>query len=260
MRARLLGLAFTFLAAGSLSAGTFTVPTPTTRAPDRCARRSSTPTAPRALDTIAFNVSGAGCDGGGVCTITPASQLPNVSSPVLIDGYTQPGAQPNTNAEGALNTVLKIVLSGATTQATGLGFTTGADASTVRGLVLNGGWSYAIAFALRRYRRVRARLLHRHRRRGDGGAEPAQRPRDRRRIQPRLHGGRAVAGGPEPRLRQRAVRHHVLPRSEPAHPGQSRRHRQVGDGGVRRHRPPGNRRPRGDTRRGDSRQRRRRRG
>jgi hypothetical protein len=146
MRARLLGLALTALAAGSLSAATFTVTNTNDSGAGSLRQAITDANAAAGLDTIAFNVSGAGCDGGGVCTITPASQLPNVSSPVLIDGYTQPGAQPNTNAEGALNTVLKIVLSGATIQATGLGFTTGADASTVRGLVLNGGWSYAIAF------------------------------------------------------------------------------------------------------------------
>ena len=42
--------------------------------------------------------------------------------------------------------MLKIVLSGATIQSTGLQLSTGADGSTVRGLVLNGGWNYAIAF------------------------------------------------------------------------------------------------------------------
>ncbi len=97
------------------------------------------------LDTIAFNVSGTGCDGSGVCTIAPASALPLVTSPVLIDGYTQPGASANTNAQGALNTVLKIVLSGSGIPGTqGLFLTTGGDGSTIRGLVLNGGFSYAI--------------------------------------------------------------------------------------------------------------------
>jgi hypothetical protein len=97
------------------------------------------------LDTIAFNVTGAGCT-GGVCTITPANTLPVISSPVLIDGYTQPGSLVNTNAQGALNTVLKIVLSGATTHATGLQVSTGGDGTTIRGLVVNGGWDYGISF------------------------------------------------------------------------------------------------------------------
>ncbi len=97
------------------------------------------------LDTIAFNVSGAGCDGSGVCTITPASALPYITSPVLIDGYTQAGASVNTIAEGALNTVLKIVLSGTGIPGVqALVIATGGDGSTIRGLVLNGGFDYTI--------------------------------------------------------------------------------------------------------------------
>jgi hypothetical protein len=49
-------------------------------------------------DTIEFNISGAGCDGAGVCTIALASQLPSVFGLTTIDGYTQPGSSPNTNA------------------------------------------------------------------------------------------------------------------------------------------------------------------
>jgi len=95
-------------------------------------------------DTIAFNVTGAGCT-GGVCTITPATPFATIVSPVLIDGYTQPGSLVNTNAQGALNTVLKIVLSGGI-HGNGLQLSTGAAGSTIRGLVLNGGWDYAISF------------------------------------------------------------------------------------------------------------------
>jgi len=98
------------------------------------------------LDTIAFNVTGAGCDGSGVCTITPATALPVVSSPVLIDGYTQPGSSANTNAQGALNTVLKVVVAPPGAGGTGLQLSTGADGSTIRGIVMNGGWDYAISF------------------------------------------------------------------------------------------------------------------
>jgi hypothetical protein len=96
-------------------------------------------------DTIAFNVSGTGCDGSGVCTIAPASALPFIVSPVLIDGYTQPGASANTSAAGALNTVLKIVLSGTGIPGVqALVVSTGGDGSTIRGLVLNGGFDYTI--------------------------------------------------------------------------------------------------------------------
>src|SRR3989442_15664896 len=47
------------------------------------------------LDTIAFNISG-----DGVHTIQPAITLPQITDPVLIDGYTQPGSSPNTLLDG----------------------------------------------------------------------------------------------------------------------------------------------------------------
>ena len=56
-------------------------------------------------DTIAFNIPGAGPH-----TIFPATQLPALADDTTIDGYTQPGSQPNTLAEGGLDTVLQIVL------------------------------------------------------------------------------------------------------------------------------------------------------
>ena len=62
-------------------------------------------------DTIAFNVTGTGCNGSGVCTITPGSPLPGLGNSVTIDGYTQTAASVNTLATGT-NAVLKIVLSG----------------------------------------------------------------------------------------------------------------------------------------------------
>ena len=46
------------------------------------------------LDTIAFNIPGA-----GVHTISPATALPFITDPVIVDGYTQPGASPNTDPE-----------------------------------------------------------------------------------------------------------------------------------------------------------------
>jgi CSLREA domain-containing protein len=59
--------------------------------------------------------SAAGADTGcnaGVCTINPSSELPPITAPVTIDGYSQPGANANTLAVGN-NAVLKIELSGA---------------------------------------------------------------------------------------------------------------------------------------------------
>src|SRR5688572_12038474 len=43
------------------------------------------------FDQITFAILG-----GGTQTIQPASALPDITDPVLIDGYTQPGASANT--------------------------------------------------------------------------------------------------------------------------------------------------------------------
>jgi hypothetical protein len=85
------------------------------------------------LDTISFNIPGS-----GVHTITLATELPVITSPVVIDGYTQPGSSANTLAAGD-NAVLTVELSGASVGNTGSGLTLGSNApgSTVRGLVIN---------------------------------------------------------------------------------------------------------------------------
>jgi hypothetical protein len=87
-------------------------------------------------DTIAFDVAGAGCDGSGVCTITALTDLPCATQLVTIDGYTQPGASPNTLEVGN-DAVLKIELrSGGSGQGLCLNF--GAEGSTIRGLAIGG--------------------------------------------------------------------------------------------------------------------------
>jgi hypothetical protein len=89
-------------------------------------------------DVITFNIPGA-----GVHTITLTSLLPNITSPVFIDGYTQPGSSANTNAFSAgINAVPQIELTG--TQVS-LFFFTGSDGSTVRGLIINGSSSDKIS-------------------------------------------------------------------------------------------------------------------
>ncbi len=76
----------------------------------------------------------------GVATISPATGLPKIAKRVSINGYSQPGAKPNTLATGS-DVVLKIELSGANApDADGLEI--GAANSTVKGLVIN-NWSYA---------------------------------------------------------------------------------------------------------------------
>lgn len=89
-------------------------------------------------DTISFNIPAAQAV-GGIFTIAPTSALPTISYPVTIDGYTQSGATPNTNATGALNTILKVEINGAGAGATtsGFNFTGAGDNCTIRGLVIN---------------------------------------------------------------------------------------------------------------------------
>ncbi len=59
-------------------------------------------------DDIAFAIPG-----NGVQTIVLSSPLPDIVDPVWIDGYTQPGASPNSNPPGqGLNTVLEIEVEG----------------------------------------------------------------------------------------------------------------------------------------------------
>ena len=84
-----------------------------------------------ALDQIQFNIPGA-----GVKTIQPASPLPDISDSVIIDGYTQPGAQPNTLTVGD-NAVLLIELDGANAGALANGLRITAGNNFVRGLAIN---------------------------------------------------------------------------------------------------------------------------
>src|SRR5215203_1598721 len=84
-------------------------------------------------DTINFAIAGT-----GVKTIAPESDLPNITEAVSINGYSQPGAKPNTKAVGS-DAVLKIELNGAGVL-DGVGLRIAASNSTVKGLVIN-RWS-----------------------------------------------------------------------------------------------------------------------
>jgi S-layer homology domain len=139
---RLLVLLFAIEAAGAATApaATFTVTNTNDSGAGSLRKAIEDANTAAGADTIAFNVSGAGCSGSGVCTITPASVLPTVSGTLLIDGYTQPGSSPNTNSTGAINAVPKIVLSGAVVGGGSYGLSVSAPNSTVRGLVINGGF------------------------------------------------------------------------------------------------------------------------
>jgi uncharacterized repeat protein (TIGR01451 family) len=90
-------------------------------------------------ETITFNIAGA-----GLHTISPASALPDITDPLIIDGYTQPGSSVNTSTTGS-NAVLLIELDGAGAGSSGLSITGGG--STVRGLVINRFSSFGIAIS-----------------------------------------------------------------------------------------------------------------
>ena len=94
---------------------------------------------------MAFDIGGT----SDVKTIKPSSALPAIMGPLTIDGYTQPGASVNTAPVGT-NAVLKIVLDGSIVSAQGhavRGLEVMAAEATIRGLVINNGFSDAIRLA-----------------------------------------------------------------------------------------------------------------
>jgi CSLREA domain-containing protein/uncharacterized repeat protein (TIGR01451 family) len=105
----------TLLTAAPASADTFTVnvtddTTDGTCNVAHCSLREALAAAQSAVGAphvIAFNIPG-----GGVRTINVGSTLPQINRPVTLDGYTQPGSSPNTNATGAINAVPLIELRG----------------------------------------------------------------------------------------------------------------------------------------------------
>src|SRR5205823_4010421 len=116
--------------------------------PGNCSLREAINAANANADanTINFAIPGSdpGCDVNGVCTIAPSDagfgNLPAIAKTVSIDGYTQTGATPNTKHlnEGD-DAALKIVLDGSSVanNSRGLDLETGADGSTISGLVIN---------------------------------------------------------------------------------------------------------------------------
>ena len=97
------------------------------------------------LDTITFNIAGSGVHritpGAAAGASTGLGPLPSMGDPVIVDGYTQPGASANTLIDGN-NAVLLIELNGSSAgpgtggvEANGL--IASAGSSTIRGLVIN---------------------------------------------------------------------------------------------------------------------------
>ena len=119
-----------WVATAPLLAATFTVTNTDDSGPGSLRQAIFDANGAPGLDTIAFNIAGA-----GVHTISPATVLPGITDPVTIDGYSQPGASPNTDPNGFDGTLL-IELSGAGGGPMN-GLLISAGASTVRGLVIN---------------------------------------------------------------------------------------------------------------------------
>src|SRR5215470_14040387 len=101
MKASLTVLAV-LLAAASLDGATFTVTNTDDSGQGSLRQAILDANATPGLDTIAFNIPGA-----GVHTITPVTSLDPILDPVLIDGYSQPGSSLNTDPSGT-NAVLLI--------------------------------------------------------------------------------------------------------------------------------------------------------
>jgi hypothetical protein len=88
-------------------------------------------------DVINFNIpNDPNIPGNEVKSIKPTKELPVISDQVTINGYSQPGASPNTKAVGN-DAVLKIELDGTNAGAGTNGLRLTASNSVVKGLVIN---------------------------------------------------------------------------------------------------------------------------
>ena len=132
----LLGVASVWLGLDSLRADTFTVTTANALGPGSLTEAIVAANAHPGADTIGFNLPG-----NGVQTIAVgATGLPEVTDPLTIDGYTQPGAQANTLSAGD-DAVILIRIDGQVSGDPPLphhGLVISAGASTVRGFALTG--------------------------------------------------------------------------------------------------------------------------
>lgn len=93
------------------------------------------------LDRIYFKIpaSDTGCSADtGICTITPAAALPEISDPVMIDGFSQTRVVPQVQSSSIGLIQPKIELSGASAPQDTAGLTIQASASFVRGLSIDG--------------------------------------------------------------------------------------------------------------------------
>ena len=102
------------------------------------------PNDPGEIDRIEFEIADDPNGASGLQTIRPRTELPSITDPVVIDGFTQPGSSPNTNAVGSeLNAAMMIEIDGGLNTSTGLRIATGD--SIVRGLVISNFVNVGIA-------------------------------------------------------------------------------------------------------------------
>ena len=116
---------------GCATAGMPQVGTPGCTLRDAITYSNANPPAAPDQNTIAFDIPG-----GGVQTIDVLSDLPPITAAVIVDGFSQPGASPNTLAVGS-DAVLNVEVHGGSAVQRILVITGGAG-SAVRGLVLRG--------------------------------------------------------------------------------------------------------------------------
>lgn len=115
-------------------AGTFTVTSASDSGPGTLRQAILDANAQAGPDTIAFDLPDNGYDD---FTIFVTTQLPDITDPVLIDGYTQPGSSPNTMTVGN-NAVLIIELTNGSEVTVQKGLVVTGGGSTIRGLVVHG--------------------------------------------------------------------------------------------------------------------------
>ncbi len=123
-----------WLIAAHSGAATFTVTSSADSGPGSLRQAITDANAAGGADTIAFAIVGS-----GVHTIALATELPDITGPVTIDGYTQPGSSANTNdTSQGLNTVLAIEIDGSALPQFAACLDLAAADSTIKGLVVNG--------------------------------------------------------------------------------------------------------------------------